>query len=53
MCVCVCVCVCWYSLVKEGKQVSHDDEGFVRQRLQTFLDVDCPLHEALHCWNIT
>lgn len=40
-----------YSLVEEGEQVSHDDEGFARQRLQDFFDVNGTLLEALHRWN--
>lgn len=39
------------SLVEEGEQVSHDDEGFVWQRLEDLFDVNGPLLEALHCWN--
>lgn len=50
---CVCICVFCDSLVEEGEQVSHNDEGFAWQRLQNFLDMDCPLLEALHCWKIT
>lgn len=45
------MCVSCYSLVEEGKQVSHDDEGFAWQRLQDFLNVDSPVLEALHGWN--
>lgn len=39
------------SLVEEGEQVSHDDEGFVWLRLEDLFDVNGPLLEALHRWN--
>lgn len=39
------------SLVEEGEQVSHDDEGFAWQGLQDLSDVNGPLLEALHRWN--
>lgn len=39
------------SLVEEGEQVSHDDEGFVWLRLEDLFDVNSPLLEALHRWN--
>lgn len=45
------VCVSCYSLVEEGKQVSHDDKGFAWQSLQDFFNVDSPVLEAFHGWN--
>lgn len=47
---CVFIASC-YSLVEEGEQVSHDDEGFAWHRLQDFFDVNGTLLEALHRWN--
>lgn len=50
---CVCTCVSCYSLVEEGEQISHDNEGFTRQRLQNFFNVGCSLLQAFHRWKIT
>lgn len=47
----MCLLASRYSLVEEGEQVSHDDEGFAGQRLQDFFDVNGTLLEALHRWN--